>query len=227
MIRIVGINKIDKISDGYTMVKKELRRTMKSKILMGGGLLLVAAALLLTIYNIRESGQAGKAAEEMVVQMESLEAGLPERLEPENEELVPEYKKHPEMEMPVVEVNGQECIGTIEIQLLDLKLPVISEWSYAKLKKAPCRYSGSAYQNNLIIAGHNYRTHFSGIKRLDPGDEVIFTDAGGNVFSYEVDTIETVGGTDIEEMESGDWDLTLFTCTTGGKARAAVRCKEK
>lgn len=227
MIRVVGINKIDKISDGYTMVKKELRRTMKSKILMGGGLLLVAAALLLTIYNIRESGQAGKAAEEMVVQMESLEAGLPERLEPENEELVPEYKKHPEMEMPVVEVNGQECIGTIEIQLLDLKLPVISEWSYAKLKKAPCRYSGSAYQNNLIIAGHNYRTHFSGIKRLDPGDEVIFTDADGNVFSYEVDTIETVGGTDIEEMESGDWDLTLFTCTTGGKARAAVRCKEK
>ena len=131
------------------------------------------------------------------------------------------------MEMPVVEVNGQKCIGTIEIPLLDLKLPVISEWSYAKLKKAPCRYSGSAYQNNLIIAGHNYRTHFSGIKRLDPGDEVIFTDADGNVFSYEVDTIETVGGTDIEKMESGDWDLTLFTCTTGGKARAAVRCKEK
>lgn len=227
MIRVVGINKIDKISDGYTMVKKERRRTMKSKILMGGGLLLVAAALLLTIYNIRESDQAGKAAEEMVVQMESLEAGLPERLEPESEELVPEYKKHPEMEMPVVEVNGQKCIGTIEIPLLDLKLPVISEWSYAKLKKAPCRYSGSAYQNNLIIAGHNYRTHFSGIKRLDPGDEVIFTDADGNVFSYEVDTIETVGGTDIEKMESGDWDLTLFTCTTGGKARAAVRCKEK
>lgn len=104
---------------------------------------------------------------------------------------------------------------------------MISEWSYAKLKKAPCRYSGSAYQNNLIIAGHNYRTHFSGIKCLDPGDEVILTDADGNVFSYEVDTIETVGGTDIEKMESGDWDLTLFTCTTGGKARAAVRCKEK
>ena len=36
---------------------------------------------------------------------------------------------------------------------------------------------------------------------LDPGDEVILTDADGNVFSYEVDTIETVGGTDIEKME--------------------------
>ena len=60
------------------------------------------------------------------------------------------------MEMPTVEINGQECIGTLEIPSLGLKFPVISEWSDEKLKKAPCRYSGSAYLNNLIIAGHNY-----------------------------------------------------------------------
>ena len=151
---------------------------------------------------------------------------LAERLETEKKELVPEYKKNPEMEMPTVEVNGQECVGMIEIPALGLKLPVISEWSDAKLKKAPCRYSGSAYLKNMIIAGHNYRTHFSGIKRLNPGDSVVFTDADGNVFSYEVTEIETVGGYDIEKMEDGDWDLTLFTCTNKGKARAAVRCRE-
>ncbi len=39
------------------------------------------------------------------------------------------------MEMPTVEVNGQECVGMIEIPALGLKLPVISEWSDAKLKK--------------------------------------------------------------------------------------------
>ena len=65
-----------------------------------------------------------------------------------------------------------------------------------------------------------------GIKRLNPGDSVVFTDADGNVFSYEVAEIETVGGYDIEKMEAGDWDLTLFTCTNKGKARAAVRCRE-
>ncbi len=201
-------------------------KAMKGKILTGVGLLLIAAALLLTVYNIRESDRAGAESEEMVVRMESLTADLPERLETEKKELVPEYKKNPEMEMPTVEVNGQECIGTIEISALGLKLPVISEWSYAKLKKAPCRYSGSAYLKNMIIAGHNYRTHFSGIKRLDPGDSVVFTDADGNVFSYEVTEMETVGGYDIEKMEGGDWDLTLFTCTNKGKARAAVRCRE-
>ena len=216
----------DKEHRQYVQYGRQDGKAMKGKILTGVGLLLIAAALLLTVYNIRESDRAGSESEEMVVRMESLTADLPERLETEKKELVPEYVKNPEMEMPTVEVNGQECVGMIEIPALGLKLPVISECSYAKLKKAPCRYSGSAYLKNMIIAGHNYRTHFSGIKRLNPGDSVVFTDADGNVFSYEVAEIETVGGYDIEKMEAGDWDLTLFTCTNKGKARAAVRCRE-
>lgn len=216
----------DKEHRQYVQYGRQDGKVMKGKILTGVGLLLIAAALLLTVYNIRESDRAGAESEDMVVRMESLTADLPERLETEKKELVPEYKKNPEMEMPTVEVNGQECVGMIEIPALGLKLPVISEWSDAKLKKAPCRYSGSAYLKNMIIAGHNYRTHFSGIKRLNPGDSVVFTDADGNVFSYEVAEIETVGGYDIEKMEAGDWDLTLFTCTNKGKARAAVRCRE-
>ncbi len=216
----------DKEHRQYVQYGRQDGKVMKGKILTGMGLLLIAAALLLTVYNIRESDRAGAESEEMVVRMESLTADLPERLETEKKELVPEYKKNPEMEMPTVEVNGQECVGMIEIPALGLKLPVISEWSDAKLKKAPCRYSGSAYLKNMIIAGHNYRTHFSGIKRLNPGDSIVFTDADGNIFSYEVAEIETVGGYDIEKMEAGDWDLTLFTCTNKGKARAAVRCRE-
>lgn len=216
----------DKEHRQYVQYGRQDGKAMKGKILTGVGLLLIAAALLLTVYNIRESDRAGSESEEMVVRMESLTADLPERLETEKKELVPEYVKNPEMEMPTVEVNGQECVGMIEIPALGLKLPVISEWSDAKLKKAPCRYSGSAYLKNMIIAGHNYRTHFSGIKRLNPGDSVVFTDADGNVFSYEVAEIETVGGYDIEKLEAGDWDLTLFTCTNKGKARAAVRCRE-
>lgn len=216
----------DKEHRQYVQYGRQDGKAMKGKILTGVGLLLIAAALLLTVYNIRESDRAGSESEEMVVRMESLTADLPERLETEKKELVPEYVKNPEMEMPTVEVNGQECVGMIEIPALGLKLPVISECSDAKLKKAPCRYSGSAYLKNMIIAGHNYRTHFSGIKRLNPGDSVVFTDADGNVFSYEVAEIETVGGYDIEKMEAGDWDLTLFTCTNKGKARAAVRCRE-
>ena len=30
--------------------------------------------------------------------------------------------------------------------------------------------------------------------------------------------------TSVQEMTDGDWDLTLFTCTVGGKSRVTVRC---
>ena len=47
----------------------------------------------------------------------------------------------------------------------------------------------------------------------------------GNVFSYEVTLLEILQPNEADEMESGDWDLTLFTCTVGGKSRVTVRCK--
>ena len=70
--------------------------------------------------------------------------------------------------------------------------------------------------DTLILCGHNYRSHFGKLKKLREGDEVSFTDMDGNVFLYEVALVETLMPTAIEEMESGGWALTMFTCTIGG-----------
>ncbi|MCD8119184.1 MAG: sortase [Lachnospiraceae bacterium] len=81
--------------------------------------------------------------------------------------------------------------------------------------------------DDLIICGHNYDRHFGKLKNLEPGDEITFTDVLGNVFSYEVSETVILKPTAVEEMadqESGDWDLTLFTCTLGGRTRVTVRC---
>lgn len=43
-------------------------------------------------------------------------------------------------------------------------------------------------------------------------------------FEYEVVSLEILIPEDVEPMEEGDWDLTLFTCTIGGKTRITVRC---
>ena len=45
----------------------------------------------------------------------------------------------------------------------------MESWSYPKLKVAPCRYRGSAYLDDLIIAAHNYDRHFGRINTLLPG----------------------------------------------------------
>ena len=136
---------------------------------------------------------------------------------------IPDYVLCPDMEMPVETINGIDYIGVLEIPALELELPVISQWSYPDLKTAPCRYSGSAYLNNLIICGHNYTSHFGNLKNLWEGDVATFTDMDGNVFTYKMVERETLHPTDIEGMESGNWDLTLFTCTVGGQSRVTVR----
>ena len=77
-----------------------------------------------------------------------------------SEEGTPDYILNPEMDMPTQEVDGQSYIGVLELQPLGLSLPIISQWSYPGLRIAPCRYTGSAYQNDLVIAAHNYTSHF-------------------------------------------------------------------
>ena len=66
--------------------------------------------------------------------------------------------------------------------------------------------------------------HFGLIKNLHYGDDVTFTDMDGNTFRYQVIEVETLKPLAVEEMKTGDWDLTLFTCTLGGATRVTVRC---
>ena len=198
---------------------------MKPKHLICGGLLLIAAALAFTGYNLWEDQRAAQAARQALTAMEAQTAEEGERAPEQPEPSVPEYVLHPDMEMPTVEIDGVEYIGTLTIPALGLELPIVSAWSDALLDLAPCRYTGSAYLGDLIIAGHNYRGHFGSLYRLTPGDAVQFTDTAGNVFSYGVSEIQELPGTALEEMEAGDWDLTLFTCTLSRTSRVTVRCE--
>ncbi len=126
--------------------------------------------------------------------------------------------------MPAVEADGRSYIGIVTIPSLEIELPIQSDWSLDNAKISPCRYQGSAYDNDLIVAGHNYDRHFGRLKNLISGDEVIITDVNGNEFSYEVIYTEIIDTTGVEEMNAGEWDLTLFTCTIGGASRVTVRC---
>ena len=197
----------------------------KYKVMLGAGLLLIAAALALAAYNVIDAQRAARSAAqalEALSQTTAASAAEPEEASADN---APAYLADPEMPMPTVSFDGNDYIGRVDIPSLGLSLPVISEWSYPRLKIAPCRYTGSAYLDNLIIAAHNYSSHFGNLNRLNTGDTVTFTDVDGNQFTYAVSLIEDLPGTAIEEMQAGEWDLTLFTCTLGGRSRVTVRCE--
>ena len=197
----------------------------KYKVMLGAGLLLIAAALALAAYNVIDAQRAARSAAqalEALSQTTAVSAAEPEQASADD---APAYLADPEMPMPTVSFDGNDYIGRVDIPSLGLSLPVISEWSYPRLKIAPCRYTGSAYLDNLIIAAHNYSSHFGNLNRLNNGDTVTFTDVDGNQFTYAVSLIEDLPGTAIEEMQAGEWDLTLFTCTLGGRSRVTVRCE--
>lgn len=203
---------------------------MKQKIgraFMVLGAVLILAALALLAYNRWDASRAEKASQEVLTQLEEV---LAENRQEQAASLTPEETPllDPERSMTVTEIDGWGYIGYLNIPEAGLELPVMSEWSYAGLKTAPGRYAGSTYADDMVVCGHNYAKHFSPIKWLSVGTPVYFVDMDGITWSYEVVSVETLQPTQIEKMvskEEGDeWDLTLFTCTSGGTARYAVRC---
>lgn len=185
------------------------------------GLLLIAAALFLSAYNEMASHEARNSAQQVIEQL--CETLPTESTAGTEAPAVPEYLLDAGREMPVQTINGRDYIGVLSIPSLELELPVISQWDYPALKVAPCRYSGSLYQDNLIICAHNYASHFGRLKTLQPGDTLLFTDMDDHVVTFQMVERETLEPDDEEAMTTGQWDLTLFTCTPGGQTRVTVR----
>lgn len=181
-------------------------------ILISLGAVLILAALLLFLYNRSEDRRAGQEAESLLEDVRSSMAANadPEPQEDPAEEIIYDYA------------------GVIVIPDLSLELPVIDQWSYARLKVAPCRQSGAAADGDLVIAAHNYKSHFGYLDRLEPGASVIFTDMEGTVYRYAVEEIRQLAPEDAEDVSSvfsSEYPLVLYTCTPGGKARVAVFCR--
>lgn len=175
------------------------------------GVILLAAALALAAYNLWDSYRAGQASDRALNAM---------------------AKKMP---ADRVVLDGKVYIGLLEVPSCKLALPVMRDWSYANLRIAPCRYSGSAADDDLVICGHNYATHFSPLRSVAVGSDVYFTAVSGERTHYIVSNRETIQPTAVEAMiendqnseQTADWDLTLFTCNLGGQTRCAVRCIRK
>lgn len=186
----------------------------KGKVMMAIGLVCIIGAMAFVIRNYKENREAGQLADSY---MSSILDQIPDYDE--------KISVPTEGEMPAIDVDGQSFIGIVSIPSLDIELPIQRDWSSQNAKISPCRYKGSVYENNLIVAGHNYDRHFGRLKNLVSGDTIIITDVNGLSFYYTVTYTEIIDTYDVEAMDEGDWDLTVFTCTIGGASRVTVRCE--
>ena len=195
------------------------------------GVACLLGALGFVLYNRWEANSAAKSAKSLLADVQTAisekKITYPSQNTdtPQQEEPLVDVIQIPEM--PTVQVDGYDCIGILSVPVLELELPVLTDWSYAKLKKAPCHYYGSYYESDFVIAAHNYQSHFGRLSQLQAGDVVVFTAVDGTVYTYEVTLLETLPKEATQEMIVSTFDLSLYTCTPGGANRVTVRCIKK
>ncbi len=205
-----------------------MKKIKKGNVFIIIGLLLIAAALLLTIKNISDSVAADNTSKKALeVLKEKTEMAENESINNKTADSKPLYVDNKYMDMPNITIDGNRYVGELQIPSLGIDLPVRGDFSYSALRGAPCRYKGSVYTDDIVIAAHNYSSHFGNLKRIRMGSDATFTDSDGNVFNYVVSDIQQIDGKDIDAMLEGDWDMTLFTCTLNGKSRVTVRLERQ
>ena len=186
------------------------------------GICCLVLSLGLIAYNHREEENAQNASEKILQDVRENKLGYASEKGNGNE--FEEISVGISQEMLTVQVDGYDCIGVLSIPVLELELPVLTNWSYAKLKTAPCHYFGSYHEKDFVIAAHNYQSHFGRLSELQPKDLILFTDISGTVYCYEVVLLETLPANATEEMITSGFDLSLYTCTLSGASRVTVRC---
>lgn len=188
------------------------------------GAVLLIAALLLFLHNRNEDISAGLEAESQLVEIQSI---IPRREEETRQTEPDETAPTLSPEMPVIEIDGYGYVGYLSIPALELELPVMAEWDYERLRIAPCRQFGSSRTDDLVIAAHNYASHFGNLKKLEIGSAVNFTDMEGIENRYEVRSVETLQPTAVDTAQNSGYDLVLYTCTPGGASRVVAFCERR
>lgn len=204
---------------------------MKAKIqriCMILGTVLMLSALAAVSWEQFEAMRARRSVQDL---MPKILEQIVQRQNGETEEIpdgvlwVPDsYDGEYDAPMPVVEIDGNACVGYLTLLGLDMRLPVLSQWSSANEKIAPCRCAGSVGTRDLAIAAQNYPAHFGVLEELQAGDLITFTDMDGIVTTYEVATVDHVTPTEMQQLLEEPFDLALLTRFGTGNGWIAVYC---
>ena len=184
--------------------------TRPRRLLVAAGALLLLAGALLAGQNLLTERRAARQTADLLAAVETRIAAP--------------------ADLPAPEVTGDpwagyEVIGVVGLPDLGLSLPVLADYTQDLLAVAPCRYTDdlALEPGQLVVAGHNYRTHFGRLGELNPGSRITWQNLDGVTYTYTVTEVTEIDAGDREALEQGDWDLTLFTCDVTRTRRILVR----
>ena len=186
----------------------------KSKWVIICGILLLVCSFALMLFSLISADNAQKESEKIV-------ARLKEVLPPKTVGVTDSYSS---MQMPALKINGENIIGLLEITALDVALPIGSSWDKKTLNGFPQRFSGTVYDNSLIVGGYDSEGQFDCLKKLDIDSVITVTDMTGAQFKYTVERIERKSSAEADILNGESSSLTLFVRDTYSLDYIIVRC---
>lgn len=185
-----------------------------NRIVLIIGVLLIAAALGVLAFSQTEQQNAAEEAAEFVAQIRELM--------PQVQDTVPDNRA--DKSMPILEIDGKDFVGILEVPAYQAQLPIAAVWDPAEVTNYPCRYTGSVYENSLIVGGSDNEGQFDFMQIITGGDIIKITDVTGLRYTYVVTRIEKTSDVSTENLCTDEADLTLFARNTYGLDYTVVRC---
>lgn len=131
------------------------------------------------------------------------------------------------------EIKGNKVIGIIKIPKVELEYPILEITTKETLNLSITKFWGKEINEigNVTLAGHNNLSGvmFGKIKKLEEGDIIELTDIQNTTLKYKVFKTYIIDPNDISCIlpeEENTREVTLITCTTGGKERYIVKARE-
>lgn len=188
------------------------KRKIPLVLVLGIGLILVS--LCITLVFQLQMHMGAQKCQQIVSKMDEL---LPERTPG-----VPGI--YLDAHMPVLEIDGTDYVAMVEIPAFGITLPVADRWDGQKLSDSPVRFSGSAYDQTLVIGGADDALQFGFCDKIQHGAIVVVTDMTGAQFRYTVSGIDRAKRAQTQWLSEEGCDLTLFCRDMYSMEYIAVRC---
>ena len=142
-------------------------------------------------------------------------------------------KGNDDNQIPYIEYEGYQVIGTIQISKINIEYPILIETNEDSLEKSITRVGNGKVNEigNLTLSGHNYLdgSMFGKIDQLEKDDEISILDLNGNRVTYKIFDIFVTDPNDtsvLEPVEEGTREVTLITCTNGNRNRLIIKARE-
>ncbi len=193
---------------------KKSKSKLITKFLSFFGILLIVGAVSLTVFQSVGQRMTAESNGEIVKQLFAL---MPTVHSGPRDDRV-------DMTMPMLEIDGENFVGILEIPLYEKQLPVCGGWSRHKVSSFPCRYDGNLYDGSLIIGGSDGAGQFDFMKTISMGDFVFLTDMMGGRYCYRVDWVEKTSDASAENLRSDGADLVLFARNSYSLDYTVVQC---